>query len=101
MIKLISSRPLIEDVVLPHAAFSDALARIEQCYSFAKLKAEAEGLAIIGESGTGKTSVLTTFLREHLPTRDSNGMNIPVLFVTAPSSPTVKSLASVILEALS
>jgi hypothetical protein len=95
-----NSRPIVENFVLPHAAFADALNRVERCYSFAKLKAEAEGLAIIGESGTGKTSVLQTFRDNYLPTRDENGMKIPVLLASVPSSPTVKSLAGVLLEAL-
>jgi len=95
-----NSRPLTENILLPHPAFEYASNRLEQCFFFATLKAEAEGVAIIGPSGSGKTSVLLTFLEQHPPTRDENGMNIPVVYASVPSSPTVKSLAGVILEAL-
>ena len=55
---------------------------------------------IVGESGTGKTSVLASFRDKHKPMRHSNGMEVPILYATVPSMPTVKSLATVMLEAL-
>jgi hypothetical protein len=94
------SRPLTDECILPHRAFNIALKRIEEAWVFATHKTDAEGLAIIGESRTGKTSVLRTFLQDHQPSRDESGMRIPVLFASVPSLPTTKSLAGVLLEAL-
>jgi hypothetical protein len=90
----------VERMLIPHAAFVDARRRIEQCYAFAVAKREAEGLAIVGESGTGKTSVLTNFREKYPPKRGSDGMEVPVLCASVPSAPTVKSLAGVMLAAL-
>jgi hypothetical protein len=91
---------IIERLVIPHTAFAEARQRIEQCFAFSVAKAEAEGLAIVGESGTGKTSVLRSFQSNHMPTRGRDGMEIPILYASVPPMPTVKSLAGVMLAAL-
>jgi hypothetical protein len=96
----IKSATIAERVTIPHAAFEHAVQRIEHCFSFAVHKAEAEGVAIVGESRTGKTRALKSFLDRQKPTRKPDGMEIPVLFATVPSLPSVKSLAGVMLEAL-
>lgn len=95
-----SSATTVERFIIPHSAFIDAERRIEQCFDFSTAKGEAEGLAVIGESRTGKTSVLTSFAARHKPYRTSDGMQVPILFASVPSAPTVKSLAGVMLEAL-
>jgi hypothetical protein len=87
---------IIERMVIPHTAFAEARQRIEQCFAFSA----AEGLAIVGESGTGKTSVLKSFQSNHMPTRSRDGMEIPILYASVPPMPTVKSLAGVMLAAL-
>ena len=48
---------IIERIVIPHTAFADAQRQIEQCFTFSAGQG-AQGLAIVGESGTGKTSLL-------------------------------------------
>lgn len=90
----------VERLIVPHSAFVEAVRRIEQCFTFSTDKGEAEGLAIIGESGTGKTSVLSEFRSMHKPMRGSDGMEVPILFASVPAAPTVKSLAEVMLVAL-
>jgi len=89
----------VKDIVIPHTAFSEAERQIAQFFRFAETKAEAEGLAIIGESGTGKTTVTSGFASRHRPVRKEDGLHVPVLFASVPSQPTVKSLAEVLLEA--
>jgi Bacterial TniB protein len=95
-----NSANIVERMVIPHTAFAEARQRIEQCFAFSAAKAEAEGLAIVGESGTGKTSVLKSFQANHMPTRGPDGMEIPILYASVPPMPTVKSLAGVMLAAL-
>lgn len=95
-----SSATIVERLVIPHPAFAEAERQIEQCFAFAAAKGEAEGLAVIGESGTGKTSVLQSFASKYKPSRTDDGMHVPVLFTSVPSSPTVKSLTAAMLEAL-
>lgn len=88
-----------EDILIPHTAFADAEKQIEQFFFYAETKAEAEGLAIIGESGTGKTSVLNSFASKHRRIRKEDGLQVPVLFASVPSAPTVKAFAEVLLQA--
>jgi hypothetical protein len=94
------STTIVESLVIPHTAFAEAERQIEQCFVFSAAKGEAEGLAIIGESGTGKTSVLNEFRSRHKAIRGNDGMQVPVLFASVPSAPTVKSLAGTMLDAL-
>src|SRR5260370_39970497 len=93
-----SYAPMTEKIMIPHSAFSDALGRVNQCFSFSINKPEAEGLAIVGESGTGQTSVLRTFLERHKPTHRADGLQIPILFASVPSWPTRRTRPGVILQ---
>ena len=69
-------------------------------FAFSAAKAGAEGLAIVGESGTGKTCVLKSFQSNHMPMEGPDGVEIPILYVSVPPNPTVKSLAGAMLAAL-
>lgn len=84
---------IVEQTVVPHTAFIEAEARLAQVYTFASSKGEAEGLAIIGEAGTGKTSQLRNFGAKYPAYRTPDGMTVPVLLTSVPSKPTAKSLA--------
>jgi Bacterial TniB protein len=91
---------VVDRIVIPHTAFLEAEKRIEQCFTYCVDKVEAEGLAIIGESGTGKSRALKSFRDKHRPIRTVDGMVVPILSASVPSNPTVKSLAGVLLEGL-
>jgi hypothetical protein len=95
----ISMPSTIEDLLIPHAAFAEAEKQLEQFFAFAETKAEAEGLAIIGQSGTGKSTLVNAFAAKHRRFRTEEGLYVPVLLVSVPSAPTVKSLAEVMLQA--
>lgn len=90
----------IEKFVIPHQAFANALDQIQQAFRYARHKVDAEALAIIGESGTGKSSVLKLVLSENQPYRDAKGLKTPILFASVPEVPTRKSLASELLAAI-
>jgi hypothetical protein len=94
-----STSTVIERIVIPHGAFSRADRQLEQLFVFAQQTEGAEGMAILGESGTGKTTLLESFMAKHKPDRKTDGMEVPVLFASVPSSPTVKSLAGEMLRA--
>ena len=95
-----SPKTIIEGLIVPHAAFMEAQQQLELFYKYAERKEEAECLAILGESGTGKTSVLNIFANRHPRRRTANGIECPILRAIVPSAPTVKSLAGVLLEAI-
>ena len=87
-------------VVIRHTAFAEVQQRIKQCFALSATKAGGEGLAIAGKSGTGKTCVLKSFQSNHRPTRGPDGAEIPVLYISVPAKPTVKSHAGAMLAAL-
>jgi hypothetical protein len=91
---------IVDKVVIPHTAFANAERQIQQCFDFFADRAEAEGIAIVGESGTGKTSALDNFRSKHQPFHSESGWNVPILSATVPPQPTVKTLAGVMLAAL-
>lgn len=95
-----NTRTIVEQILIPHAAFKKAADRIEQCFLFAEGKGETEGMAVLGESGTGKTTLLKNFSANHQSRQDDNGREVPVLFVSTPSAPTPKALAGVMLTGL-
>lgn len=91
---------LVDGILVYHPGFEEATRRIEQCYTFAHGASEPVCIALIGEARTGKSRVLETCLLNHPPRRLDDGMNVPIVLVKAPSKPTVKGLAEVMLEAL-
>lgn len=91
---------LVDRTLIPHTAFSQALTRIEQCFRAMQRCADPVGLAIVGESRTGKTRALEQFGRQHRPTRTKTGRKVPFLRVKVPSKPTVKGLVTLLLYAL-
>jgi GTPase SAR1 family protein len=89
---------VVERIVIPHGAFKQADTQLEQLFVFAQRNEGAEGMAILGESGTGKTTLLESFMARHKSHRNDDGMEVPVLFASVPSSPTVRSLAGEMLR---
>lgn len=61
---------------------------------------EPIGIALLGESRTGKSRVIKALLLAHPPTRTSEGLRAPFLRVTTPAKPTVIALQTAILEQL-
>lgn len=90
---------IVERIMVPHTAFTDALDRLEQYFDYTKYSAEPICFALLGESRTGKTRLLEEFRSLHPPKRTKNGMTVPVLLVRAPPVPTVKGMIDTMLHA--
>jgi len=91
---------LVDRTLVSHAPFQAAVREIETCFEFALEASEPICVALIGPSRTRKSRALDVCEREHPKTRREDGMFVPILRVTAPSKPTVKGLAEVLLEGL-
>lgn len=85
---------------VPHRRYRDAMFRIAELHLRCRKHGLGGGLLIKAPSGAGKStlgrSYYAGFPRQHL----AECTYIPVLLVTVPSSPTSRSLAGAILEAL-
>lgn len=95
-----SFRRVIESTLVPHTAFADAAARLQQCLDYAHESPEPICFAIVGESRTGKSRILEECEREHISQRTAAGLIVPVVRVSAPAKPTAKSLSEVLLRKL-
>lgn len=91
---------IVEQTLIPHAAFEEAQRRLDQCYKYSLDSPEPVCLALVGESRTGKSRSIEEFRLKHTSYRTAEGFKVPILCVQAPSKPTVKSLAEVLLENL-
>lgn|GEM_PF-536709 len=88
------------NVTIKHAAFTEAIDRIELAIARKDRREEPACLALLGESGAGKS-----FLIDHLenmnPQIDTNeGMVKPLLRASVPPKPTIKNVAEAILSKL-
>lgn len=93
-------RTIVENTLVPHSAFATATEQLDRCFRFSEGASEPICLPILGESRTGKSRSLESFLINHPKSRDGQGAHIPVLVVKVPPKPTVKGLAEEMLTAL-
>lgn len=91
---------LVDSILVPHHAFATATKTLEQCYRVMKGGNDPIGLAIVGESRTGKSRALEDFERAYPPERTPEGLHVPFLRAKVPAKPTVKGLATLLLYAL-
>lgn len=90
----------IRGTIVEHPAFCVALKKVTHLHLRGLQANVPSGLLITGQTGSGKTT-LVEFYRDHFPRREEDDRTvIPVLLVTTPESPSVKTLAEAILIAL-
>ncbi len=80
-----------------HGWFDIGMQHLNRCYEGALDQSDTRGLAIIGESGTGKTSLINHFVSTHPEYRDKEGAKVHIVSAMVPPKPTVKGLAELIL----
>jgi hypothetical protein len=98
---LSSLRGIVDTILVPHSAYSEAQRRMNQCFEYVKDgSGEPVCVALIGESRTGKTRSLESFKSKHPSVRFDDGLHVPLLSITVPSRPTVKALAELLLQEL-
>lgn len=91
---------LVEQILVPHTAMQEAMSRIWQCYQAATYSNEPICIAMIGPARSGKSSALGYIESKDPKIRLDDGLRVPILRVSTPSSPTVKGLAEVLLTEL-
>ena len=94
-----NARTCIEDTLVPHSAYNDALRMLEQTFDYSGTP-EPTCVAIVGETRTGKSRLLEEFRDNHQSTRNLDGKETPVLSVRVPAKPTVKGLVELLLHEL-
>lgn len=87
----------LRERIITHSTFCEAtreIARLHERWIESKV---AEGLMLVGQTGSGKSTVLKHYERHFPREEDKSGTKIPVLRVITPEKPTVKTLAESIL----
>ncbi|MHB8656199.1 MAG: TniB family NTP-binding protein [Terriglobia bacterium] len=89
-----------ERVLVKYPLFQSAVARIQACFDSYGTAAEPDCCPIVGESGGGKTTIISYFASLHPRADHKSGVEIPVLLAKVPARPTVKSFAETLLYQL-
>ena len=89
-----------ERVLVKYPLFKSAVARIQACFDSYGATAEPDCCPIVGESGGGKTTIISYFASLYPRVDHKSGMEVPVLLAKVPARPTVKSFAETLLYRL-
>lgn len=85
---------------LPHRRFAEGMFRMAELHKRRRIHGVGGGLLLTGPSGAGKSTIVRAYQAAYPRAHEPERTHIPVLLVTVPSSPTSRSLAGAILEAL-
>lgn len=85
---------------LPHRRYKEALYQMADLHLRRRNHGVGGGLLLTGPSGVGKSTMVRSYASGFPRLHEAERTRVPVLVVSVPSSPTVRSLAGAILEAL-
>lgn len=91
----------VRNIKIKHQAFANGLEILENAYTLKENGfTESYGVAIIGESRVGKTTLIITFLENHKIIESETGRVTRCALITVPVKPTSASICEAILEGL-
>lgn len=85
---------------IAHRRYRDAMFRMAELHLRRRRHGTSAGLLIMAPSGAGKSTLAESYEASFPKQHEAERTYIPVLLVSVPSSPTSRSLAGAILEAL-
>lgn len=84
--------------LIQHPRFTDALQKIVRTIEAAQDGSSVSCIVLDGPSGAGKSILLEHLASMYPPHRDASGRKVPILRIAMPSNPTIKGVASLIIE---
>lgn len=83
-----------------HPLFTDALSKVERTIEAAKHGSGVSCVVVDGPSGSGKTMLQEYLASRYSVRREPTGLKVPLVRIPMPSNPTIKSLCSLIIDAV-
>lgn len=83
-----------------HRRFRNALFKLAELHHRRRTHGVGGGMLLIGPSGAGKSTIAEEYERKYPRSFETQRTRIPVQYLKVPPSPTVRSLAGAILEAM-
>ncbi len=90
----------VERIRVFHRNFYRITEEIKRCHLIQKTAAEPQCLLLVGPTGAGKTTLITSYTAQFPPTITKTGLICPVLQATIPTPASEKNLAMALLFAL-
>jgi DNA transposition AAA+ family ATPase len=95
-----SYRALIENTIVPHAQFKEAMSALDELYFESLTLSKPYGTGIVGGPGTGKTIAIEQFVSKYPQYELSDQTIIPVLHFSLPANATAKNIIQAALHAM-
>lgn len=93
-------RIMIEHLIVIHPQMQAVLDKIGYCREHAKYALESVGILVMGEKGTGKTTIKNIYLSKNVISQTETATIIPVLPIFIPVPATERGLTICLLDAL-
>jgi hypothetical protein len=92
--------PWVERIRICYPQWQQITTAIQTCHQIQPIAAEPPCLLLIGQTGVGKTTLLTSYARTYPPRQTTEGLQQPIVQATIVPPATVKSMAATLLAAL-
>mgnify|MGYP000164338479 CR=1 FL=1 len=87
----------ISRLVIFHPDFDRAISQLKEAYLYNEQTGMTRNHLLLGDSGTGKSTIKSTLVKAFKPKILDDRITIPVLTIDVPSKPTIKNIAETIL----
>jgi hypothetical protein len=91
---------VLAPVIIKYPRFKDLHDDIRLCQQMTQIAGEANCMALEGDAGAGKSTLVQDFASSFPRAETEDGTEIPVLYVETPAPVTVKRMASYLLEVM-
>ena len=91
---------LLSRMRIGHASWAAALSQIQELHLLREVRQEGSGILLLGEAGTGKTTLLRTIETSFPKRKEPQREHVPCVYARIPSRPSIKATGQVLLRAL-
>lgn len=91
----------LSEILVAHTKFANALARMDECLHLSKFNNQPQCMMITGNTGLGKTTLITKFMERYPRTETEVTTRVPVFTADIPRPANIKGVISKMLEGLS